>query len=68
MQDPTEGLLAAIQDGRECLDRLEAMARECGTYSRQAFYESSEYLTLQLALALERSWTAIECLLEDLPE
>jgi len=68
VQDPQESLLGGISDAHEILERLRSLTETFGTYRRDAFYESTSYLLLQLALALERSWTAIECLLEELPE
>jgi hypothetical protein len=68
MQDPREGVFGAINDAHGILKRLRSVTETSGTYRRHAFYESASYLSLQLALALERSWTAIECLLEELPE
>jgi hypothetical protein len=68
VQDPREGVFAAIYDAHAVLKRLRSITETSGTYRRQAFYESASYLSLQLALALERSWTEIECLLEELPE
>lgn len=68
MQDPREGVFAAINDGHACLKRLKAITEASGTYRRHAFYESASYLSLQLAMALERSWISIEHLLEELPE
>jgi hypothetical protein len=68
VQDPREGVFTAINDAHAVLKRLRSVTETSGTYRRHAFYESASYLSLQLALALERSWTAIECLLEELPE
>jgi hypothetical protein len=68
LQDPREGVFAAVNDAHAILNRLRSVTEASGTYRRDAFYESASYLALQLALTLERSWTEIECLLEDLPE
>jgi len=68
VRDPREGVFAAINDAHAVLKRLRSVIEASGTYRRHAFYESTSYLALQLALALERSWTEIECLLEELPE
>jgi hypothetical protein len=68
VHDPREGVFAAISDAHAVLKRLRSVTETSGSYGRHAFYESTSYLALQLALALERSWTEIECLLEELPE
>jgi hypothetical protein len=68
VQYPREGAFAAINDAHAILTRLSSVIETSGTYRRHAFYESASHLALQLTLTLERSWTEIECLLEDLPE
>jgi hypothetical protein len=68
VQDPRDGVYAAIKDANAVLKRLKAITEESGSYRKHAFYESASYLSLQLALCLERSWVSIEALLEELPE
>jgi hypothetical protein len=62
-----EGVFAAINDAHACLKHLRAITEASGTYRRHAFYESASYLSLQLALCLERSWVSLEHIMEELP-
>jgi hypothetical protein len=68
LPDPRDNALNEVEVGHVILDRLKTVVLASGTYKRHAFYESVSYLSLQLALSLERSWIDIEAILEELSE
>jgi hypothetical protein len=60
--------LLGCDDMEAALGRLRELLKGAETYRRHAFYESASSLYEDIALALERSWTGFEIILEDLPE
>jgi hypothetical protein len=68
MREPREIVFEGISDSEAVLQRLRTIIEGSEMYRRGAFYESTSSLFLQLTVALERSWTAIEEVLGDLAE
>jgi hypothetical protein len=60
--------LIALDDIEAAIERLRALVAQAETYRRDAFYHSAGPLYEQIALSLEKSWTWLEEVLEDLPE
>ncbi len=64
----TLGAHAGLDDCGAALQRLRDLLDEVKSYKRHAYYESIAILHLELAQAMERTWTEFESILDDLPE
>jgi len=60
--------MIACDDMEAAISRLRDLLAAAETYRRHAFYESAASLHLDLAQAMERTWTGFERILEDLDE
>jgi len=60
--------MVACDDMEAVISRLRDLLDAAETYRRHAFYESAAILHLELAQAMERTWTGFEEILEDLDE
>lgn len=64
----TLGAHAGLDDCGAALQRLRDLLDEVKTYKKHAYYESIAILHLELAQAMERTWTEFESILDELPE
>lgn len=60
--------LIALDDMGAATERLRSLVSQAESYRRDAFYYSAGPLYDEIARSLEKSWTWLEDVLEDLPE
>ena len=64
----TLGAHAGLDDCGAALLRLRDLLDQTHTYNKHAFYESIAVLHLELAAAMECTWSEFEGILDDLDE
>lgn len=67
-KDSKNGAIFSCDDMEAAISRLRDLLDAAETYRRHAFYESAATLHLELAQAMERTWTGFEDILESLDE
>jgi len=64
----TLGAHAGLDDCGAAISRLRDLLDQTHSYKKHAFYESIAILHLELAAAMERTWSEFEGILDDLDE
>lgn len=65
---PSPELRTAIQDMETIVIRLRVLSNRVQTYRKDALYQSLASLHLDLAVAMETSWSEFEAVLDSLEE